>query len=134
MSFVYFDHNATTPLDERVFAAMLPFLREQYGNVARSGGAEGCAPGCCGPGASASLALGYSPEDLAAVPEGLNGYALELAYGGNQLIYTCDTQASETGIAGLLRRLHDVGVEFKDLHTEQSSLEDIFVNLVSTRA
>jgi SAM-dependent methyltransferase len=47
-------------------------VREQYGNVARSGGAEGCAPGCCGPGASASLALGYSEADLEGVPEGAN--------------------------------------------------------------
>ena len=47
-------------------------VREQYGNVARSAGAVGCAPGCCGPGASASVALGYSEEDLAAVPEGAN--------------------------------------------------------------
>ncbi len=47
-------------------------VREQYGNVARTAGAVGCAPSCCGPGASASLALGYSQEDLAAVPEGAN--------------------------------------------------------------
>lgn len=47
-------------------------VREQYGNVARSAGAAGCSPGCCGPGASASLSLGYSQEDLAAVPEGAN--------------------------------------------------------------
>ena len=47
-------------------------VREQYGNVARTSGAVGCSPGCCGPGASASLALGYSQEDLAAVPEGAN--------------------------------------------------------------
>ena len=47
-------------------------VREQYGNVARSDGAVGCAPGCCGPSANASLALGYSPDDLAAVPEGAN--------------------------------------------------------------
>jgi SAM-dependent methyltransferase len=46
-------------------------VREQYGRVARSPGG-GCAPACCGPGADASLALGYSPEDLAAVPEGAN--------------------------------------------------------------
>jgi SAM-dependent methyltransferase len=49
---------------ERVRAA----VREQYGSVARSG----CAPSCCGPGASASLALGYSADDLAAVPDGAN--------------------------------------------------------------
>ncbi len=47
-------------------------VRAQYGGVARTGGAQGSAPGCCGPGASASLALGYSQEDLAAVPEGAN--------------------------------------------------------------
>jgi len=47
-------------------------VREQYSKVARDSGAEGCAPSCCGPGASASLGLGYSEEDLAAVPEGAN--------------------------------------------------------------
>ncbi len=47
-------------------------VREQYGDVARTSGEVGCAPGCCGPGASASLALGYSKDDLAAVPEGAN--------------------------------------------------------------
>jgi arsenite methyltransferase len=47
-------------------------VREQYGNVARSGGAVGCSPSCCGPGPDASLALGYSAEELAAVPEGAN--------------------------------------------------------------
>jgi len=45
-------------------------VREQYGNVARTTG--GCSPNCCGPGASASLALGYSADDLASVPEGAN--------------------------------------------------------------
>ena len=43
-------------------------VRERYGNIARSGG--GCAPGCCGPSADASVKLGYSAEELAAVPEG----------------------------------------------------------------
>jgi len=48
-------------------------VREQYGSIARSAtGASCCAPGSCGPGANASLALGYSAEDLAAVPEGAN--------------------------------------------------------------
>jgi arsenite methyltransferase len=47
-------------------------VRERYGNVARAEAAVGCAPGCCGPDAGASLGLGYSPEDLAAVPEGAN--------------------------------------------------------------
>jgi arsenite methyltransferase len=45
-------------------------VREQYGKIAREGGS--CGPGCCGPGANASLALGYSAEELAAVPEGAN--------------------------------------------------------------
>ena len=48
-------------------------VREQYGAVARAAtGASCCAPGACGPGANASLALGYSAEDLSAVPEGAN--------------------------------------------------------------
>src|SRR5687768_7976620 len=47
-------------------------VREQYGAVARADGTTGCAPACCGPGASASLKLGYSEEDLASVPEGAN--------------------------------------------------------------
>src|SRR5512139_3090700 len=47
-------------------------VREQYGNIARSSTAASCTPGCCGPGADASLKLGYSAEDLAAVPEGAN--------------------------------------------------------------
>ena len=70
---------------------------------------------------------------LAAVPGELAEYKLELAAGGAQLIYSFDAQGEQTGIAGLLRRLQDLGVDFKDLHTEQSSLEDIFVSLVSTR-
>lgn len=47
-------------------------VREQYGNIARSGAPVGCAPGCCGTSADASLKIGYSPEDLAAVPDGSN--------------------------------------------------------------
>ena len=47
-------------------------VREQYGAVARAEGSTGCTPGCCGPNASASSSLGYSSEDLAAVPEGAN--------------------------------------------------------------
>ena len=66
-------------------------VREQYGNVARTTGAAGCAPGCCGPGASASLALGYSPEELAAVPEGAN---MGLGCGNPQAI--AGLQAGET--------------------------------------
>jgi ABC-2 type transport system ATP-binding protein len=70
------------------------------------------------------------PAPIAEVPAGLNGYKLELAAGGNQLIYSFDAQAEDTGIPGLLKRLGEIGVDFRDLHTEQSSLEDIFVSLV----
>jgi ABC-2 type transport system ATP-binding protein len=70
---------------------------------------------------------------LAAIPAALSGLPLELAKEGGELIYSFDTQASETGIAGLLRKLNEQGIEFKDLHTAESSLEDIFVNLVRAR-
>jgi ABC-2 type transport system ATP-binding protein len=55
---------------------------------------------------------------------------LELVAEGNELIYTFDTQQEHTGIAGLLRRLNEHGIDFKDLHSSESSLEEIFVNLV----
>jgi len=70
---------------------------------------------------------------LTAIPAALGGLPLEIAKDGNELIYRFDTQASETGIAGLLRKLNEQGIEFKDLHTAESSLEDIFVNLVRAR-
>ena len=70
---------------------------------------------------------------LAAIPPALTGLPLELVKEGTELIYTFDTQANETGIATLLRRLNDQGIEFKDLHTAESSLEDIFVSLVRSR-
>jgi ABC-2 type transport system ATP-binding protein len=70
---------------------------------------------------------------LERVPPQLAGRQLELSADGNDLVYTFDTQADNTGIAGLLRQLNELGIDFKDLHTEESSLEEIFVNLVSTR-
>ena len=70
---------------------------------------------------------------LAALPAGLSGLPLELVKDGTELIYTFDTQAAETGIGALLRRLNELGIDFKDLHTEESSLEDIFVSLVRGR-
>ena len=72
-------------------------------------------------------------EPLKAVPTGLNGYDLALANDGADLVYTFDAQAENTGIASLLRQLNERGVDFKDLQTEQSSLEEIFVNLVRSR-
>jgi ABC-2 type transport system ATP-binding protein len=67
---------------------------------------------------------------LEAIPAGLEDYNLALAADGHELVYTFDAAAEETGIAGLLRRLHDQGLDFKDLKTDQSSLEEIFVSLV----
>jgi SAM-dependent methyltransferase len=59
-------------MNERAKDDVRAAVREQYGNVARSASASCCTAGSCGPGADASLKLGYSPEDLAAVPEGAN--------------------------------------------------------------
>ena len=73
------------------------------------------------------------PAPLREVPTGLNGYNVELAGEGRQLVYSFDAQATDTGIPGLLKKLSELGVDFKDLHTEQSSLEDIFVSLVHSK-
>ncbi len=73
-------------------------------------------------------------EPLDALPPALADKALELSEDGLSLTYSFDTQAEDTGIAALLRRLHDAGVDFKDLRTEESSLEEIFVSLVRSRA
>ena len=67
---------------------------------------------------------------LKAVPAALADLSLELAEDGHSLVYTFDAQSEETGIAALLRRLGELGIDFKDLHTSESSLEDIFVGLV----
>ncbi len=72
-------------------------------------------------------------EPLTAIPAGLADYQLELAADGAELIYTFDAQAQDTGIAALLRQLASQGVDFKDLQTQESSLEDIFVSLVHAR-
>ncbi len=69
-------------------------------------------------------------EALDHVPESLAGHHLALANGGCELIYTYDSQGSRTGITGLLTDLSHAGIRFKDLDTTQSSLEDIFVDLV----
>jgi ABC-2 type transport system ATP-binding protein len=69
-------------------------------------------------------------DALSAIPAELNGHHLTLVNGGSELVYTYDTQASRTGITGLLTDLARAGIRFKDLDTSQSSLEDIFVDLV----
>ena len=72
-------------------------------------------------------------KKLDAVPEGLAAYDLTLAAGGGELTYTYDTQGERTGITALLSDLNKAGIRFKDLRTTQSSLEDIFVGLVSKK-
>ena len=71
---------------------------------------------------------------LAALPPALAAHGLVLAADGNELIYTYDAQGPRVDIAELLAKLAAAGIAFKDLHTAQSSLEDIFVDLVSERS
>jgi ABC-2 type transport system ATP-binding protein len=81
-------------------------------------------------------------EPMAALPAALGGWPLALKAGGNQLEYTFDARdgadaSSNDGardIPALLRRLGELGIAFKDLSTHQSSLEEIFVSLVTDRA
>ena len=73
-------------------------------------------------------------EPLAYLPEALAAYPLELKPGGLELVYTYDVKSEQGAIAALLRQLVAQGVEFKDLQTKQSSLEEIFVNLVKEPA
>jgi ABC-2 type transport system ATP-binding protein len=69
-------------------------------------------------------------QPLDAVPPGLAEFGLELVAGGCELVYTFDARREGTSIATLLRGLGDRGIEFRDLHSTESSLEDIFVSLV----
>ena len=70
-------------------------------------------------------------QPLQAIDSQLSDFALTLEDGGHRLVYAFDAAAEDTGVSRLLRRLESLGVDYKDLHTEQSSLEDIFVSLVS---
>jgi ABC-2 type transport system ATP-binding protein len=69
-------------------------------------------------------------QPLATLPGSLKPWPLELSADGLHLVYTFDTQREETGIAELLRALAAEGIDFKDLRSSESSLEEIFVNLV----
>jgi ABC-2 type transport system ATP-binding protein len=71
---------------------------------------------------------------LAGLPPELADSRLSLSSDGHDLIYTFDAQSDRTGIAALLRRLADHEIDFRDLQTSESSLEEIFVNLVRSRA
>jgi ABC-2 type transport system ATP-binding protein len=70
---------------------------------------------------------------LDAIPGELAAHHLTLARDGGELVYTYDTQGERTGITALLGDLNRAGIRFRDLHTTQSSLEDIFVDLVRQR-
>jgi ABC-2 type transport system ATP-binding protein len=69
-------------------------------------------------------------DAIGEIPAALSAYRLERANGGDDLVYTYDTQGERTGITALLRDLSEAGIRFKDIETKQSSLEEIFVNLV----
>ena len=72
-------------------------------------------------------------QPLSHVPPELVSRSLTLSSDGGELIYTYDTQDTDVGVAELLKDLAEIGIHYKDLRTEQSSLEDIFVSLVTER-
>jgi ABC-2 type transport system ATP-binding protein len=73
-------------------------------------------------------------QPLAQVPASLAPYALERSADGSELSYTYDTRSEQLDMVGFMRRLGEAGITFKDLQTTQSSLEDIFVDLVKQEA
>src|SRR5690606_35717838 len=75
-------------------------------------------------------------QPLARIPDALSAYDLSQADDNRELVYTYDAgdiEHGRSGIAALLRDLAQAGIPFKDLHTTQSSLEDIFLTLVKER-
>jgi ABC-2 type transport system ATP-binding protein len=70
---------------------------------------------------------------LATVPDELRPYRLELTDAGTRLLYNYDTKAERTGITALLADLAKSGIRFRDLETKQTSLEEIFVSLVTAK-
>jgi len=73
-------------------------------------------------------------EVMETVPAELSEWKLALQADGHELLYAFDANAERTGVPSLLRKMSDLGIGFKDLHTRQSSLEDIFVSLVHERS
>jgi ABC-2 type transport system ATP-binding protein len=73
-------------------------------------------------------------EPMQAIPSGLSEWQLTLKAQGNELHYVFDVNDDQTGVPSLLRRMGELNIGFKDLNTRQSSLEDIFVGLVTERA
>ena len=72
-------------------------------------------------------------EPLDRIPDELAHLPLETASNGCELVYSFDAQQDQTGVAHLLRQLADLNIEYRDLKTRESSLEDIFVELVNDR-
>jgi ABC-2 type transport system ATP-binding protein len=72
-------------------------------------------------------------EPLTAIPDGLKEWDLALKDSGHALEYTFDTTAERTGVTSLIRSMADLGIQFRDLDTKSSSLEDIFVSLVHSK-
>lgn len=72
-------------------------------------------------------------KPLSALPTDLDAFDLALSEEGKELTYTFEARSEGEGVAALIRQLSDRGIEFSDLQTRQSSLEDIFVSLVSPR-
>ena len=69
-------------------------------------------------------------KPMSVLPPALENLGLELGIEGSELVYTYDSKGERTGITSLLNRLRDAGIDFKDVNTKQSSLEDIFVGLI----
>jgi len=72
-------------------------------------------------------------QPMTAIPAGLAGWKLELGKDGSELEYSFDATEETSGIPALLKRISELGIGYTDLNTRQSSLEDIFVSLVSER-
>ncbi len=75
----------------------------------------------------------YLQSPVTSIPVGLNGFDLELSTDGSELVYTFDVHGDETGIASLLKRLNEHGIDYRDIHSSESSLEEIFVSLVTEK-
>jgi len=73
-------------------------------------------------------------EPLPRLPDALSPWPLELDQGGTRLTYRFDAAANDAGVPALLKRLQEAGIEFRDIETSESSLEDIFVGLIGRAA
>ena len=76
----------------------------------------------------------YTPQLIVIAIAAGRWYNVALKDDGNILEYTFDTTAERTGVTSLLRKMSEIGVQFRDLDTKTSSLEEIFVNLVHGKA